>query len=820
WVRQVREPVRFADAVGVLDAAGVTTFVELGPDGVLSAMARQSLPEGEGAGPYALAPVLRKDRSEEVTALLALGHAFVHGSSIDWEAVFPGARRVDLPTYAFQRQRYWLDATRPDGGEARATDARFWDLVESADTERLADTLGLDDEEARGSLTTVLPAITSWWNTRRLRSSTDSWRYQVVWRQIRERPESRLRGTWLLLVPAGETAWADPAERALTARGADVVRIVVTDADRAKLAVHLKSVERVAGLLSLVSAAEETQAIVPWAYEANLALLQAMDDVGLVAPLWCVTRNAVSTGPDDEAPNPAQALTWGLGAIAAVENPAQWGGLADLPTSAEGPHWERLTALIAEDDREIEVAVRSSGLYARRLVHAPLREQPEPRSWNTDGTVLITGGTGALGGHVAAWLAGRGARHLLLVSRRGEEAPGAAELRTRLADAGAQVTFAAVDVGDRDALARVVASVSPEHPLTAVVHTAATLDDGLISALTPERLEHALRVKADGARHLHELTRELDLSAFVLFSSVAGICGVAGQGNYAPGNAYLDALAARRRASGLPATSIAWGQWAGGGIVTSEAGRTLARHGLRGLPPELAVTALGQVLDRDETHVVIADIDWKTMFQSRSHPLVSELPEIVQPGRETSGSDTAHTGQDGSDLVRQLAGLAEAEQYRTLLRLVQVQVAAVQSRPSPDTVEADRRFRDQGFDSLAAVELRNRLGAATGLRLPPSIVFDHPTPAALTGHLQAELVPRAEATTTTITSVLAGIEALEATLAEASVSDAEREAAAARLRRLAATWGDATPTNAVTDELSSASDDELVEFISRTLGIS
>ncbi|MER5646397.1 type I polyketide synthase [Streptosporangium sp. NPDC002524] len=818
WVRQVREPVRFADAVSTLDAAGVTTFLELGPDGVLSAMARQSLPDSR-----VVVPVLRKDRPEEVTAFLALGQAHVHGSLIDWEAVFPGASRVDLPTYAFQRQRYWLDATRSDGGEAQATDARFWELVENADPERLADTLGLDDEGTRGSLTTVLPAITSWWNAKRLRSSVDSWRYQVVWRRIRDRPESRARGTWLLLVPAGETAWADPAERALTARGAEVVRIVVTDADRAKLAVHLESVERVAGLLSLLSAAEETRAVVPWAYAANVALLQAMDDVGLTAPLWCVTRNAVSTGPDDEAPDPAQALTWGLGAIAAVESPAQWGGLADLPASAGEPHWERLSDLITGDDREVEVAVRDSGLYARRLVHAPPRDQlepSEPQPWNTEGTVLVTGGTGALGGHVAAWLAGRGAGHLLLVSRRGEEAPGAAELGARLAEAGARVTFAAADVGDRDALARVIASVPPEHPLTAVVHTAATLDDGLISTLTPERLDHALRVKAGGARHLHELTRELDLSAFVLFSSVAGICGVAGQGNYAPGNAYLDALAAHRRATGLPATSIAWGQWAGGGIVTSEAGRNLARHGLRGLPPDLAVTALGQVLDRDESHAVIADVDWQIMFEGRSHSLVSELPEIVQAGRGTPGTATVSAGIDTSDLVRQLAGLAEAEQHRTLLRLVRTQVAVVQSRPSPDTVEADRRFRDQGFDSLAAVELRNRLGAATGLRLPPSIVFDHPTPAALAGHLHAELVPRAEATTTTITSVLAGIEALEATLSEASVSDAEREAAAARLRRLAATWGEATPANAVTDELSSASDDELVDFISRTLGIS
>ncbi|WP_155354284.1 type I polyketide synthase [Acrocarpospora macrocephala] len=748
WVRQVREPVRFADAIRTLDAAEVTTFLEIGPDAVLAGMARESLPDGR-----VVASVLRKGRPEEETALFALGHAHIHGRPIDWEAVIPGATRVDLPTYAFQRERFWLDASKPGGALAQGVDA---------------------------------------------------WRHQVAWRRMPEPSGGSLQGRWLVLVPegAGAEQAADLAERALSRRGAQVVRVLVPSADRAKLAAELASAGQVAGVLSLLSVTTRDRAeAVPWAYAGNLALLQAAHDTLLTAPLWYVTGNAVSTGSGDAAPDPAQALLWGLGAIASVESPAHWGGLVDLPEPYNEENWERLAALLGGAERE--VAIRSSGVYARRLARTPPPD--ETRSWTTDGTVLVTGGTGALGGHVAAWLAGRGVRHLLLVGRRGAAAPGTAELSERLAALGAEATYAAADVGDRDALARVLASIPPERPLTAVVHAAADLDDGLITALTPERVERVLRVKAGGARHLHELTRDLDLSAFVLFSSVAGVCGVAGQANYAPGNAYLDAMAARRRAEGLPATSIAWGRWAGAGLADPAAGRTLARYGLRAMPPDLAVTALGKALDRDETHVVIADVDWAALFGNRPHTLVSELPEAHQ---ETTTAPPAE-----EDLAGRLAGLTETEQHRLLLRLVRTQVAAVQGRPSPEAVDPGVRFRDQGFDSLAGVELRNRLAAATGLRLPPSLVYDHPTPDALAAHLRIEIAPGSGPDA--VASVLERIDALEGALA--TLTGQDREAAGARLRRLA-TWGDGVPSAA--DELESAGDDELVEFITRTLGIS
>ncbi|WP_425558560.1 beta-ketoacyl reductase, partial [Kitasatospora albolonga] len=334
---------------------------------------------------------------------------------------------------------------------------------------------------------------------------------------------------------------------------------------------------------------------------------------------------------------------------------------------------------------------------------------------------------------MARWLAGRGAEHLLLVSRRGAEAPGAAVLAAELAALGTEVSFAAADVADREALAAVLADIPADRPLTAVVHTAAALHDGLIPSLTAAQLELALRAKAGAAQLLDELTAGLELSAFVLFSSVAGLCGIPGQGNYAPGNAYLDALAERRRAAGLPATSIAWGHWAGDGIAADGAEEQLLRHGLVSLPPVQAVELLGQALDHGDTTLVVVDADWPVLFRSRRHPIAAEL---VRRTAEPVGA--AAPAAEG-ELTARLAALPAAERRRSLLALVRAEAAAVQRHGSAEAIDPAKAFRQQGFDSLTAVEFRNRLGAATGRRLPATVVFDHPTPAALADWLAGEL---------------------------------------------------------------------------------
>ncbi|MEV7084162.1 SDR family NAD(P)-dependent oxidoreductase, partial [Streptomyces sp. NPDC093516] len=373
---------------------------------------------------------------------------------------------------------------------------------------------------------------------------------------------------------------------------------------------------------------------------------------------------------------------------------------------------------------------------------------PARRRWQPGGTVLVTGGTGALGRHVARWLARSGAEHLLLVSRSGPDAEGAAGLVEELAAHGARAELAACDIADPDALGSLLAAIPADRPLTAVFHTAAVLDDGVIGSLTPDRLAEVLRVKVGGALNLDAATAGLDLSAFVLFSSSSGVFGSPGHGNYAPGNAFLDALAEDRRARGLPATAVAWSGWADGGMASGTVGERLQRHGVRLMDPAVAVTALQDALDHDDTTLVVTDIDWEVfgaeLDKGRPRRLYAALPDLerLRANRPAPGAGETDTADTEGGLPAQLAALSDADRRHAVLHLVRAHIAYVLNHPSPDDVEPARAFRELGFDSLTAVELRNTLGEATGMRLPATLVYDYPTPAALAEHLDQQLAPR------------------------------------------------------------------------------
>ncbi|MFD6342877.1 SDR family NAD(P)-dependent oxidoreductase, partial [Streptomyces sp. NPDC060210] len=365
-----------------------------------------------------------------------------------------------------------------------------------------------------------------------------------------------------------------------------------------------------------------------------------------------------------------------------------------------------------------------------------------PPVWDPEGTVLITGGTGGLGGVLARHLvAERGVRHLVLTSRRGLSAEGATELVAELTAQGAAVSVETCDVADRDALAALLGAVPAEHPLTAVVHTAGVLDDGIIGSLTPERLARVLRPKIDAAWHLHELTRGLDLAAFVVFSSVSGVIGGAGQANYAAGNAFLDALAAHRQATGLPGVSLAWGAWNQGAGMTSGLGeadlRRAAEAGMPLLSVDQGVSLFDAALATGQAAVAPVRLDL-SVLRTRG-----TVPPLLRGLVRTTARRTAVAGPGaGTDagLAERLGRLERAERHETLLTLVRGQAALVLGHASGDGVDPARAFRDLGFDSLTAVELRNRLNTATGLRLPATMVFDYPTVEALAEHLLDELV--------------------------------------------------------------------------------
>jgi polyketide synthase 12 len=390
------------------------------------------------------------------------------------------------------------------------------------------------------------------------------------------------------------------------------------------------------------------------------------------------------------------------------------------------------------------------------------------------GTVLVTGGTGGLGALVARHLAARhGVRHLLLVSRRGPAAEETAKLVSELAGLGAQVQVEACDVADRDQLAALLGSL--KCPLTAVVHAAGVLDDGMVESLEPGQLERVLRPKADAALHLHELTTGMELSAFVLFSSAAGLIGSPGQGNYAAANAFLDALAAARWANGLPAVSLAWGLWADDTGLTGglgEAGRArFTRMGVAAIPGDLGLEMFDQALGLGEPLVVPVLLDrLQLRAQARAGLLPVLLHGLVRMQDRPGGA--------GRSLAQQLSGIPQADWESVILGLVRAHTAAVLGHASAEAVDPGRPFTELGFDSLAAVELRNRLAQATGLPLPSTLAFDHPNALAVTTYLLAKVSDRATAES----PIDQQLEELEAWIT--TLEDGEKERAAKRLRQL------------------------------------
>ncbi|TCJ31924.1 SDR family NAD(P)-dependent oxidoreductase [Parafrankia sp. BMG5.11] len=566
-----------------------------------------------------------------------------------------------------------------------------------------------------------------------------------------------------------------------------------------------------------------------------------------------------------------------------------------------GVRYQAFDLLTVDPDRMAELLAELTGLFEREVLpplpvvghdirHAPTALRTLQAARHTgklvltvsverdpDGTVLVTGGTGTLGRLAARHLVTRhGVRHLLLVSRRGPQAPGARELLAELTELGAQVTVIAANTAHPAGVSAVLAAVPDEHPLTAVVHTAGVLDDAVLTSLTPEQVETALRPKVDAAWHLHRLTAGLDLSAFVLYSSVAGILGNAGQGNYAAANTFLDALAQHRQARGLPAVCLAWGLWAqglgtapaadgraagqpgagetatGGGGLTAHLRSTdierLGRGGLAPLDTDTGLALLDAAFDAPEALLVPARISSRRLAAGTPPTMLRELvrtrPRRAPAGRPRAGSASepaangsgAAPASAGNSLVAELAGRSEVEQSRLLLALVRRIAAGILGHGEPETIEPDRGFLAAGFDSLTAVELRNQLGTAAGLRLPPTLTFDHPTPRALAEHLRSRLAAAiaaasrdAEPTSTadgssdtaaTTAGLLAQLDDLERSLTRTLADDppdgpghtAVADRLTALLRSVSGDSAAELPadlTSATDDELFAALDDEL-----------
>ncbi|GAA3453663.1 hypothetical protein GCM10018962_54960 [Dactylosporangium matsuzakiense] len=811
WYHNLRAPVRFADAVERLVADGYRVFVECSPHPVLTVPVQETAEAVADGGAFVVTGSLRRHEGGLARFATSAAELFVRGVGVDWAPLLgPAGRVVDLPTYAFQRRRFWLDAAPGDpAGGSDPADAAFWGAVRDADVPGLARTLGV----APDAVAAVLPGLRGWRAGAERRERLDSWRYAVRWAALPEPEPARLEGRWLIVAPAfGQHERVRALTAALQRHGATVeVLRPAGDATRDGFAGSLRASAAsspVAGVVSLLGADATPEPGDP-GLAAEVALVQGLRDADVAAPLWWLT-----CGVDGEAPG--QALVWGLGIVAGLDDPARPGGLIDAPAELDDAAAGRLCAVLAGaagDERQL--ALCPTGLLGRRLERAPL-DPARPRTpWRPTGSVLVTGGTGALGAHVARHLAAAGAPRLVLTGRRGPAAPGAAELAAELTALGAEVSIEACDVADREALRALLAAQPADRPISAVVHCAGvTGAERAVADTAPEDLAAILGPKAAGAANLHELLADRPLDAFVLFSSGAGVWGNAGQAAYAAGNAYLAALARHRRSRGLPALCVAWGAWDGGGLVDAAEADRLARHGVLGMEPADAVTALVEAVEHGETELVVARVDWARFGAlyalSPHHRLLAALPEARAAGERAAAAPEPEV----ADEARRLLGLGAEARHRELVHLVRSHAAGTLGHADPEAVHASRPFRELGFDSLTAVDLRNKLTAATGLRLPVTVVFDHPTPVALARHLDAELAPEAAA------GPLAALDALAAARPDEQRDPAVRRQVAERLRSLLRRWEDTPEEDGAPDELDTASDDEMFDLIDRELGIS
>ncbi|MGW0786596.1 SDR family NAD(P)-dependent oxidoreductase [Streptomyces sp. NPDC002913] len=618
------------------------------------------------------------------------------------------------------------------------------------------------------------------------------------------------------------TSWADVVDQA-----------VATDADVPEVLVYTCPATPVGQ-----GPGDSTRAVPAAAREVTATVLEVLqrwltDEQLADARLVIATRGAVSV-EGEQVTDVAASAVWGLVRAAQAENPGRI-VLADLEGPADGSgdsaSADGLPGAVqfAIASGESEVALRGGRIRVPRLARTVFEgvssgdteDASDGSAPFGDGTVLVTGGTGGLGAVVARHLvAVHQVRHLALVSRRGADAPGATELAAELEAAGAQVTVAACDVSDREALAALLKEFDADQPLTGVVHAAGLLDDGVVTGLTPERLSRVFAPKADAAWYLHELTAGLDLSAFVMFSSVAGALGNPGQANYAAANAFLDGLAAHRHAHGMPAQSISWGLWEqDSGMTGHLAADDTSRLGVAALPAEAGLALLDAAVSSGAPQLVAARLDLPALRRRRDtlshvfHGLVG-----TPPRRAEAASGTRQEGS-GDELRSRLAGADAEARRQELLALVRSQVAKVLGHERSEAVDVNRGFMDAGIDSLMALELRNGIGALLGRRLPATFVFDYPSVTAVVGYMLDELFGGEAENGTQLLE--AEIRKLESMMAGVAADESDRTRIADLLRGIAAGWSDNSADGTASEEarvdLDSVTADELFGILDSEL---
>lgn len=782
WCNHVLQPVRFMEGMKTLAQQKCAVLLEIGPKPILLGMGRQCLSEPE-ASQFTWLPSLRTGQSDWQQLLQSLAALYVRGMPVDWQGLDQDdiRRRVVLPTYPFQRQRYWVESRvsgKPANGALASDPAQtpILNLLHQGDIQQLTQQLAveLSPDEAR-YLPRLLDVFVKQHQQQIKAASVQDLLYQVEWQlQPRDRdgePEVNLTndpmnylgqtgGSWLifsdrggvgqslaellqqqgqscLLVYAGESyQYQDTATWSLNPScPADYERllpeVLVSNELPLKGIVHLWSLETTQPGELTIPALEQAQT---WGCGSVLHLVQALVNHNQAASprLWLVTRGAMALG--STPPAVAQAPLWGLGRVVALEHPELWGGMIDLAPEQVKDEAASLLVEIEEAHGEDHLAFRSGQRYVARLVPSqPL--EPQAVSLQSNATYLVTGGLGVLGLRIAQWMADQGARHLVLIGRR-EASAQAQETIACLEQTGATVFVAQADVSNQTDMVRVLEQVkSLMPPLRGIVHAAGVLGYQAIKDLDLNTLESVLRPKMLGTWILHQLTQDLKLDFFVGFSSIASVWGSKGQAHYAAANCFIDALAYYRQGLGLPGLSVNWGPWADGGMASSEAQQLLTRMGVKALQPDQALAALGVLLGRHGSQTV-ANVDrsrFKSVYEARGpRPLLENLAVQLQAVPEQQ--------RQRSKILLQLETTLDSDRQAVLIAYLQAEVAKVLGLESSQLLEPQRGFFEMGMDSLMAVELKARLEADLCASLPATLAFESPTIKDLAEYLGGEVL--------------------------------------------------------------------------------
>jgi acyl transferase domain-containing protein/acyl carrier protein len=796
WVRHVREAVRFADGIATLDGQNVAIFLEIGPKPVLLGMARDMLDHKATGAPRSTAstaalwlPSLRAGQNDWERLLQSLGELYVHGVQIDWAVLDQGylRRKVALPTYPFQRQRYWLEPSRESAAKPANSHANdsvnrqasgraasgeisggFAQLLaahtSASSLAQLADRLAGRKEFAstdKELVRKVLMALEAEERVLQLTAQMKTMIYEVAWEEqplVLPALVPHASGRWLILteqVDRNENSVGQAIAARLTALG-ERVELVADEAalttltphllDEATATIPLRGIVHLWALQGATASSDlEQEATALMASQQRnlgtlLYLVQTLSQqVRTLPKLWVVTRCAQQL-VRDETVDATQTPLWGMGRVVTLEQNKLWGGLMDI--DAQTPPTVLAQSLVADlladqpAQGEEQIAYRQGRRYVARLVAAEPTPAAKPLVIDPDGVYLISGGLGGLGLQNANWLVEQGARHLILTGRGGVKVPEQQAVLDELRANGVTVTVAQVDVADVAGMTQLFKTISAAAnnggpPLRGIVHAAGVGGSQPLRTLQWADFEQLLRPKMIGGWLLHQLSAPLALDFFIAYSSGAAIWGSKTQAHYGAANHFLDGLMAYRHSQRLPGLSLAWGPWAVPGMATPELQTALATIGVHAFTPDVALAAQAHLLQSTATQILIANNDWNKLqtFYEIRRPC-RFLARVVTPSTRTDSTEPAPDAQaeslqsDRSRILANLQGLPDNQRQQQIDAYVQTKIASVMRIPSSVSIDTGIDLMTLGLDSLMAIEIRNQISDGVGVTIPVTKLMD------------------------------------------------------------------------------------------------